>query len=228
VKRPPRRRWSALAGVVLVAALWFGGPALGRRMDFFRIRRVEFAGMRHLKAAVTLPALGLGREASIFDDLRPIAARAAQIGGVERAEAGRRFPGTLIVRIRETPPVALVPRNGRLVLMDSAGRVLPYDPAHSAPDLPIAATPDGRVGRLLRRMQRLDPALFARVETTARAGDDVVLMVDGRRLLFRPEASVEEMRAVMAVAQDLAQKREGYTELDGRFAGYVVVRGTGA
>jgi hypothetical protein len=36
------------------------------------------------------------------------------------------------------------------------------------------------------------------------------------------------MRAVTAVAQDLVRKGERYTELDGRFAGYVVVRGAGA
>lgn len=223
-----KRRWLALGGAALGAALWFGGPGLGRKLEFFRVRRVEFAGMHHLKPAVALPALGLGPDASIFDNLDPVAGRAARIGGVQAAEAGRRFPGTLVVRLREIPPVALVPRGSRLALMDSAGRVLPYDPAHSAPDLPIAATADARVGRLLRRVMRLDPALFARVTTAARAGEDVVLVVDGRRLLFRPDASVEEMRAVTAVAQDLVRKGERYTELDGRFTGYVVVRGAGA
>ena len=223
-----KRRWLTLGGAALGAALWFGGPGLGRKLEFFRVRRVEFAGMHHLKPAVALPALGLGRDASIFDNLDPVAERAARIGGVQAAEAGRRFPGTLVVRLREIPPVALVPRGSRLALMDSAGRVLPYDPAHSAPDLPVAATADARVGRLLRRVMRLDPALFARVTTAARAGEDVVLVVDGRRLLFRPDASVEEMRAVTAVAQDLVRKGERYTELDGSFAGYVVVRGAGA
>lgn len=222
------RRWVALGGVTLAAVLWIAGPSLGRRMEFFRVRRVEFAGMHHLKPAVALPALRLGRDASILDNLDSIAARAERIGGVQQAEVGRRFPGTLVIRIRETPPVALVPRGTRLALMDSAGRVLPYDPAHSAPDLPIAAKADGKVGTLLRRMQRLDPAFFGRVITAARAGDDVVVVVDGRRLLFRPDASLEEMHAVIAVAQDLVRKGEGYAELDGRFAGYVVVRGTGA
>jgi hypothetical protein len=66
------------------------------------------------------------------------------------------------------------------------------------------------------------------VSTAARAGDDVVLVVDGRRLLFRPDASLEEMRAVTAVGQDLVRKGQRYAELDGRFAGYVVVRGAGA
>jgi hypothetical protein len=52
----------------------------------------------------------------------------------------------------------------------------------------------------------------------------VVLEAGGRRLWFRPDATSEEMHAVMAVAQDLARKGRSYAELDGRFAGQVVVR----
>jgi hypothetical protein len=113
-----------------------------------------------------------------------------------------------------------------MALMDSAGRILPFDPARAAPDLPIAERADERIGRLLRRVQQLDPALFARVTWAGRSRNDVVLVVDGRRLIFRPGASAEEMRAVTAVAKDLARKGRSYTELDGRFAGQVVVRGT--
>ena len=222
------RRWQIGAGTLAALALWTGGPWLGRRVEFFRIRRVEFVGMRYLSPEATAVALRLPPGASVFDDLAPLARRATQVPGILHAEAGRRIPGTLVVRIRERQPVALTPRGGRLALMDSAGRVLPYDPARSATDLPIAARPDARVGGLLRRVQMLDPALFARVATADRAGDDVVLVVDGRRMLFRPDASAEEMGAVMAVAQDLARKGQAYAELDGRFAGYVIVRGAGA
>lgn len=224
-----KRRWLVLGGLAAGIGLWFGAPVVGRKIDFFRVRRVEFAGMRYQKPAAALAALDLPRAASIFDDLAPVARRAARIPGVERAEVERRFPGTLIIRVRESAPVALVPRaRGRLAFMDSAGRVLPFDPAYSAPDLPIVGRVEARVGRLLRRMQRVDPALFARVATASRLGNDVVLVVDGRRVLLRSDASAEEMRAVTAVAQDLARKGEAYAELDGRYSGYVVVRGAGA
>lgn len=224
-----RRRWILLGAVAGLAVLWVGVPAAGRRMEFFRVRRVEFAGMRYQKPATALAALDLPRTLSLFDDLKPVSRRAAGIPGIEQVEVARRFPGTLIIRVREATPVALVPRaRGRLALMDSEGRVLPFDPAWSAPDLPVVPNVEARVGRLLGRMQALDPALFARVATAARTGGDVSLVVDGRRVLLRPDASAEEMRAVMAVAQDLARKGESYTELDGRYSGYVVVRGDGA
>ena len=219
-----------LLGVVAIAGAatgaWLGGPALGRRLDFFRIRRVEFVGMRYLAPAVALDALQLGPNASVFDDLVPYQRRVYALKGVQRVDVARRLPGTLVVRLSESVPVALAPAGRVMALMDSAGRILPFDPARAAPDLPIAERADERIGRLLRRMQQFHPALFARVTWAGRSRNDVVLVVDGRRLLFRPGASAEEMRAVTAVAEHLARNGRTYTELDGRFAGQVVVRGT--
>ncbi|HEU5050394.1 MAG TPA: FtsQ-type POTRA domain-containing protein [Gemmatimonadales bacterium] len=222
------RRWIALGGVFAAAALWFALPALGRRMEFFRVRRVEFVGMRHLAPATALEALELPRSLTVFDDLEPIERRARSIPGITGVTVRRRLPGTLVVELTELPPVALIHRRGRLVLMDSAGRVLPFDPRRAAPDLPVADGPDSVVAGLLRRAQVQNTALFAGIESAARAGKDVVLMMGGRRVLLRADASFEEMRALKAVAEDLARKGVAYRELDGRFRGYVVVRGRGA
>jgi len=56
----------------------------------------------------------------------------------------------------------------------------------------------------------------------------VMLECDGRQLWFGPAATAEDIRAVMAVAQDLARQGRKYRELDGRFAGQVIVRWEGA
>jgi hypothetical protein len=115
-----------------------------------------------------------------------------------------------------------------MALLDSGGRVLPFDPSASAPDLPVAASADSRVARVLASVQEHDPVLFARVRTAWRVQDDVLLDVDGRRFWFGPKVTAEDIRAVMAVAQDLARQGRKYHELDGRYAGQVVVRWTGA
>jgi hypothetical protein len=80
------------------------------------------------------------------------------------------------------------------------------------------------VAKLLDRVREVDPDLFARVVAAARVRDDVVLDLGGRRLWLRPDASAEVMRAVMAVERDLGRRGRGWAELDGRFAGQVVVR----
>jgi len=115
-----------------------------------------------------------------------------------------------------------------MALLDSSGKVLPFDPAATAPDLPIAANSDRVVARVLAKVREHDPVLFGRIGAAWRVGEDVILDLDGRRLWFGPAVTAEDIRAVMAVAQDLARLRRNYQELDGRFAGQVIVRRVGA
>jgi cell division septal protein FtsQ len=225
------RHWHALP--VLVALLtavlvWYGAPELLRRLEFFRVRRVEIAGLQYLAPAKIIGALGLNSRSSVFDDL--LAARSAvrALPGVQSAEVRRRLPGTLEIVVEEAVPVALTPREAGMALLDSSGKVLPFDPAASAPDLPIAASADRVVAGVLASVREHDRLLFGRIGTAWRVGDDVVLDLDGRRLWFGPAVTAEEIRAVMAVARDLARQGRNYRELDGRFAGQVVVRRAGA
>ena len=220
--------WYVLGAVALAAAAWFGTKPLARRMSFFRVRRVEFVGLRFGSPPATLAALRIPRSLSVFDDLRPIERRALALPGVNRARVGRRLPATLRIELEERQPVALAPgvgEDGTMRLIDARGRPLPFDPARSAPDLPVAESADPLIGRLLARMQTLDPALFERVATARREQDDVVLEVNGRTLRFRPDASQEDMHLVTAVEAQLAREGRTYRELDGRFAGQVIVRG---
>ncbi|MEO8227624.1 MAG: FtsQ-type POTRA domain-containing protein [Gemmatimonadota bacterium] len=217
--------WYVLGSIALVLAVWFGAPAAGRRMSFFRVRRIEFSGLQYGAPGDMLARLRIPERLSVFDDFDPVARRAAGLPGVRKASVSRRFPATLRIEISEAEPVAVTPRGDGLRLMDEQGRVLPFDPSRSAPDLPVAAAPDSAVGKLLGRVQDFDPTLFAQVSTAWREQDDIVLEVGGRRLMFRPDATAEEMRAVTAVSEDLARRGRSYRELDGRFAGQVIVRG---
>jgi cell division septal protein FtsQ len=185
---------------------------------------VEIAGLQYLAPAKVVAALGLDSEASVFDDLGGAGRRLRALPGVDSAVVTRRLPGTLEIVLVEAVPVALAPGNGGMVLLDSLGKVLPFDPAASAPDLPVAASVDKSVARVLARVQEHDPALFARVRAAWRVKDDVLLEVEGRRLWFSPAVTAEDIRAVMAVARDLAREGRNYQELDGRYAGQVIVR----
>lgn len=220
--RGPGARVAAV--ILVVGVLWIGAPVGLRRLDFFRVRRVELQGVRQLTPRTVTDALKLPPRSSVFDDLEPYGRRVRALPGVIAADVHRRLPGTLVVEVTEAEAVALAIRGGRLVPMSRDGKVLPFDPAHSAPDLPVVARPDSLVAKLLGRVRNVDPALFARVVTAARVRGDVVLDLGGWRLWLRPDASAEVMRAVMAVERDLGRKGRGWAELDGRFAGQVVVR----
>lgn len=213
-----------LGGAAAAGLLWGAGPPVLRQTDFFRVRRVELVGVRYLTPAVVVQGLELAERASVFDDLDVIERRAQALPGIVSAEVGRRLPGTLRVVVRETEPVALVPAAGGMRMLDANGQTLPFDPAVSAPDLPIVGQADSIVVGVLARIQIYDPGLFARIESARRVRDDVIVEWEGRRLWLAANVSPEGIRAVMAVAHDLARQGRDYQELDGRFAGQVVVR----
>jgi cell division septal protein FtsQ len=203
-------------------------PDLLRRLEFFRVRRLEISGLQYLAPATIIASMGLDDRASVFDDLITAGEGLRSLPGVRSAVVRRRLPGTLEVVVEEAVPVALAPRGAGMVLLDSSGVVLPFDPAATAPDLPIASTADRILARVLARVQEHHPGLFSRIEAARRVQGDVVLDLDGRRLWFSPEVTAEDIRAVMAVAEDLARLGRNYGELDGRFAGQVIVRQAGA
>ena len=220
--------WKLLGGAALALALWFGLPPLLRGFDFFRVRQVEIVGLQYLDPAKVVSALRLSSTASVFDDPVPLERRVLAMPGVTAVELGRRIPGTLEVALEEAVPVALASRGSTLVMLDARGRVLPFDPLRSAPDLPLAANGDPLVTRVFAQVRDADPELFARVGAGWRVGPDVVLEVGGRRIWFGAQVSAEDIRAVTAVEQALARSGRAYRELDGRFAGQVVVRRAGA
>ena len=217
-------RWRVVALALGALLLTFLSPYLLRRLDFFRVRRVEISGLHYLEAAKVVAALKLSRSASIFDDPAPLERRVRAVPGVTEAQVGRRAPGTLRVILRERTPVALTPKLDRLALVDSAGNVLPFDPLASSPDLPVLIGGGAMVTGALARVRDHDPDLFARIDAAWRVGPDVVFEVGGRWLWFGPRLTAEDIRAVTAVEQALARQGRAFRELDGRYSGQVIVR----
>jgi cell division septal protein FtsQ len=223
-ERRLKRGWVVLAALIGGAALWFAAPAVLRHVEFFRVRRVEMQGLQYLDAAKVIAAARLSRTASVFDDPDAIAQRVRALPGVSDAQVGRRLPGTLRIRLEEAEPVALTPKGDRLAMVDARGAVLPFDPLASAPSLPVLIGGGALVAGALARTRVYDPGLVARIDAAWRVGPDVVFEVAGRWLWFDPQLTAEDIRAVTAVEQALARQGRPYAELDGRFAGQVVVR----
>jgi POTRA domain, FtsQ-type len=226
----PRWRQRALLGLTgtgVLALLWLGAPFALRRLRVFRVRQVELVGVRNLAPDAVIAALRLGPGASVFSDTRLLADRVRGLAGVAEARVVRHLPAALTVELREVEPAALTPgpRGTHLVAVDAAGHPLPFDPARSGLDLPIAASGDSGVVGVLALIQSVDPALFQTITGARRlARGDVLLEVGSRRVLVRRDAGPEVIRAVVLVAQDLAARGRSYVELDARFAGQVVVR----
>jgi len=229
--RMPRASRSVLvwAGAVMaVILLWTAAPLALRRVAFFRVRQVELVGIRYLDADRVLAALQMSPRASVFDDTEVLAERLRAMDGVADASVIRRPPASLKVIVREVEPVALVAnQRGALGAVDAEGQSLPYE--LGTLDLPVVPAADSAVVGVLARVQAYDPSLYQAIDAARRmdaqrGGGDVQLELGTHRVLLGPNAGPEVIQAVMLVARDLAANARPYTELDGRYAGQVIVR----
>jgi hypothetical protein len=219
-----KRWWWGVGAALAVAGLWLLGPSVLRKLETFRVRRVEVLGARYLDAAEVTRALALRPAASVFDDTGPLAARALAIRGVRFAAVRTRLPGTLEVEIEEFEPVALATIDGKLTLVDRRGRSLPFDPTRATTDLPVADA-DPAVAALIDRVRDADPGFFGTITLASRERNVIVVETARHRVLFRVGASIRDIQAAGVVLAEVVRRRMAVTELDARFEGRVVVRG---
>src|SRR5207245_1300057 len=223
-----RRALLGLMGLALLALGWLAAPLVRRHVAFFQVRQIELLGVRNLAPDAVIAALRLPDEASVFSDTRMLADRVRGLAGVADARVVRRLPAALRVELKEVEPAALVAGRG-LMVVDAAGRPLPFDPARAAGggglDLPEQHASDSGVVGVLALIRSVDAALFQAISgARGYARGDVLVEIGARRVLLGRDAGPEVIRGVVQVAQDLAAKGRPYRELDARFAGQVVVR----
>ncbi len=224
-RRRRRRRVGILLGVLALGTLPWWGPLPLRRLDFFRVRRVVVEGTRYAEPPEIVSRLRVDTTVSIWDDVAPLVARVEGHPQVRAVRIGRRLPGTLVVRIEERLPVALVASSRGFALVDARGVTLPVDPSKVGADLPVLAARDTTLLRLLGSLRDSLPALFAEVSEGRRGGrGEVVLVLPGHRVLALPQVTVGRLAEAVAVAQDLARRGLVAAELDLRFRDQVVAR----
>lgn len=219
------RAWSRLLAVIAILTVPFWGRALLQTMDFFRVRRVEIEGVRYAAPDEIVSRLRVDTSASIWDDVSPLEARVAEHPQVREARITRKLPGTLVVHVTENPPVAFVNGPRGLVVTDAAGDSLPVDPTAMDVDLPVLASRDSLLLRLLGEVQALDPALFARVSEAHRTSrGEIVLVLPELRILADAQVTATRLADLMPVELDLARRSWRASELDLRYRDQVIAR----
>lgn len=228
-ERPRWVRWLralalALGVITVVASPWWGPPALSR-LDFFHVRRVEFEGVRYARAGELVALLAVDTLQSVWQPLEPLAERVAMHALVTTAEVTRRLPSTLVVRVVEREPVALVQTKGRLQPTDGNGHALPIDPSRVPLDIPIAASPDSALMQALEGLRQSAAALYARVTSAARAGQNELQFVLGDvTIRTTPDVTAARFKDILPVEADLARNGLRAVELDLRFRDQVIAR----
>jgi cell division septal protein FtsQ len=218
-------RRTALIGlsVALLAGIFALAQVAVRRLEFFQLRSIEFAGVRHLDERDMVERLAIPPDAHILTPLEPILERALDIPGVRQATIDRRWPGTLVITILEAPAVALVPDDGQLLVLDDRGGVLPIDPSRLTASLPLAER-DSNVAALLGRLQATDPQWFQLIDRASAEGADVRLDADGHRVRMAATASSQLLLDLAAVREWLQRQGIAWEMIDARFEGRMFVR----
>ena len=229
----PKRRWLKPAvvavGVFLLMLAPFWAPLFLRRLAFFRLRHVEVIGAKYVDPRDILDRLKVDTLASVWDPTPPLEARAAAHPLVREVEIERKLPGTLVVRIAEHAPVALVATTGGFRVYDERGVALPIDPAAADVDAPILARPDTALLRLLAAARVAQPALYRRLSEVRRerggTGDSELLFVlDSIPVRAMGDVTLNRLADVELVEQDVARRRLALAELDLRYRDQVIAR----
>ncbi len=225
---PWKRRLRTLFRLSLLAVVlsspWWGRAGL-RAMDFFRVRRVELQGVRYATPDEIVSRLRVDTTASVWDDVSALEARVREHPQVREVRIRRKLPGTLVVIVTEKPPVALVNTPRGLTVMDAAGDTLPVDPTAVDVDLPVLATRDTLLLRLLGETQGEEPALFARVSEARREGKaTLVLELPEFRILADTAVTPRRLGDVLSVELDATRRNWRPREIDVRYRDQVIVR----
>ena len=224
------RRWRlVLVGIVvlLVVASPLWGPPTLRRLAFFRVRKVEILGARFTPPGELLDRLKVDTTHSVWDPIAPLEARLRSHPSIERVSITRRLPGTLVVRVSERRPVALLNGPGGLRAVDERGTRLPLDPARTPIDAPIltAAPRDTMVYHLLGTMQREAPALYAKLSSIHVAGaDEIVLQIADLPVRAMTSVTLARLGDIDPVERDLARRQLRPAEIDLRYRDQVIAR----
>jgi cell division protein FtsQ len=223
------KRWIVPAAIaagaffVLMAPLW--APLFLRRMTFFQVRHIEVVGARYVEPRDVLRRMRVDTLASVWDPARPLEARVAAHPLVRSVEIDRRLPGTLVVRLVEHAPVALVPSPSGFRVYDDRGVALPIDPAVVDVDAPILGRLDTVVLRLLGAARAGAPELYRRLSEVRREGqNEILLVLDSVPVRALANVTLQRLADLEPVEHDLAGRKLRAIELDLRYRDQVIAR----
>ena len=224
-EKPKRRGRRGLALLLLLAVLVLLFPLGARRLDYFRVRRVEVVGAKYIQPRALLTLLAVDSGTTIWHDLDPIVERARKHPQIRQARISRKLPGTLVLTVEERVPVAMLATADGVQPLDRDAFPLPIDPTRTTVDVPIVTRRDTAVLRLLDGVRENSSRLFARISEVGRdEGGGLRVILSGVTVRAPADCSSERLAEIMPVLDDLTRRGKHVVELDLRFRGQIVAR----
>ncbi len=236
-RRTRRRIYVATLSAVVGAGAPLWAPVLLSRLPGFRVEEVRVVGTHYVPPDRVVALAAVEPGASVWDDPSAWERRVRSDPMIADARVRRTGVHRIEIRVTEVEPVALVPTPD-LVPVDSAGDLLPLDPARADLDLPILGSRAGvahgklqdpatrRLLDVLDKLRESEPAFVRSASQLLRVPGGVEVFMTGgaevQRVLLPagdPEGGLRRVEAALA-------DRHGQppaAEADARFEGQVVV-----
>ncbi len=239
--RQVAKRLAALvAATAAVAVGTFFGLRAATRLPLFLVDDIEVYGLRYAAKDEVRTLAGLDEAASIWGSRADWRRRVESHPMIDSVQVVRRLPSTLIFRVAEAEPVALIAAP-LVMAVDRRGNPLPIDPANPVLDLPLVSvlTPDsagswglGVLAREMEHVAQVAPEIFA-VISEAHLQDQLVTFHVGDlglKIRYAPPISERRLREGIVAMNDALERfpDRPVAEVDLRFADQVVVRTSGA
>jgi cell division protein FtsQ len=219
-------------------------PGWGRTQQGFVVSAIDVKGNTVITASEVIALSGLHLGESLLDvrlgDVEEAVARSSR---VDRARASRHLPGTIVIRLDEALPVALVSSgSGQFAEVARDGRVLERVAQTSRVDLPLVTGAFGQVeaggrildeefGRaleLLAEARRISPRLWSELsEVRIAPGSGLIIytVADGAEVRVGSGAlDANGLLDLWLVMSDLRARGLVAESIDMRFDGQLVVR----
>lgn len=237
--------WRIPAGVLalaILAAIPWWGPLVLSQLGYFHVRQVEIDGAVYVQPSRIIGRMRIDTTMSIWMNLTPIERRVASDPQVQSVAIERKLPGTLVVRLVENAPVALVEGGAgvggagkgnagdAMRVVDAAGRALPIDPSRTNIDLPIVESADPSVLQMLADVRAHAPRLYAQISSVHRgrsngaSRDELDVALSSVMVRAMVGVSAERLADVIPVEADLARRHARVAELDLRYRDQVIAR----
>lgn len=225
IEKPRRRGRRGLALLLLLAVFVLLFPLGARRLDYFRVRRVEVVGAKYIQPRALLTLMAVDSGMTIWHDLDRVVERARKHPQIRQARISRKLPGTLVLTVEERVPVAMLATADGVQPLDRDAFPLPIDPTRTTVDVPIVTRRDTAVLRLLDGVRENSSRLFARISEVGRdEGGGLRVILSGVTVRAPADCSSERLAEIMPVLDDLTRRGKHVVELDLRFRGQIVAR----
>ena len=239
----PVARWVWLVGALglaLVMGAWIGDDALARGGAGWQVSAIEVQGATHLSGAEIARAAGIAvGDGYAAADPRRLAGSLRQNAWIAEAGAARLPGGTVVLRVREREPLAVIEGRGGPLGVDAEGRPFAVLDARDAKDLPrlrcestpLPGEPDSRIAEAIR-VARSFPSRGLALPREIALGKEadpegLVLRLPGMEARF--VLGVKDLDARVGMLAELLAKRPAEVaeaaSVDLRFLGQAVLSG---